>query len=201
MFSNIPLKKEEEIIYIIRKYGLTLFWWVILIALLIGVPFFFMFWLFSNGWWGRLLFAAPVTVGIVLLVRMLFYWRKNKMIITTHGLIDIHYNNAFNKVVSRVDYDEIDDVSGEVSGIGGSIFRYGDIKINTGSGSVRIIKKKIKDPIGLQAEIKDMKRKYKRRSGKDPIEVIMENLKHLDKKKLIEVIKASEKILKEKEQD
>ncbi|PSO44474.1 MAG: hypothetical protein BRC22_02475 [Parcubacteria group bacterium QH_9_35_7] len=200
MFSEPPLKKEEDIIYIIRSYGLSHFWWFVLTLILIGTPFFFMFWLFRQGWLGKLLFAIPLITGVVLLVRVLFYWRKNKMIITTHGLIDLHYENAFNKIVSRADFDEIDDVSGEISGIGGTIFRYGTINIKTGAGSVEIIKKNIKDPIGLQAEIKDLRRKYKRRSGKDPNEIILENLKHLDKKELIKVLNSTKEMLEQKQE-
>ncbi|MFB6181740.1 MAG: hypothetical protein ABEJ24_02480, partial [Candidatus Magasanikbacteria bacterium] len=134
-----------------------------------------------------------------LLARVLFYWRNNKLMVTTHGIIDVHYENAFNKVVSRVSYDEMDDISGEICGIGGTIFRYGTVTINTGSGSVKIINEDIKDPVGLQAELKSFKRKYKRRSGKGPMKSIMDDLQHLEKEDLIKVIKACEELIEKRE--
>ena len=142
--KKIKLKDNERIVSVIRRYGITLLWQWTLIALLFIVPFFFMFWLFRHDWWGQGLFITPIVLGILLIIRTIFIWQKNVFVITTHRLIDIDQRGFFDQVVSEIPYDQVEDVSGRVKGFWGTIFRYGIINIQTGTGKVQIIVEKIK---------------------------------------------------------
>lgn len=199
MSKDVHLKSDEEVLYELRRYGLTYFGWFVLIALFVGFPFFYIFELFQMGWVGYILFFVPVSVGMFLFIRKWFYWSKNKMIVTTHRIIDFDRKGVFNKIISRLSYDEVEDISGEIKGFFGTIFRYGTIKISTGSGSIEIILNKVKDPVGIQAELKDLKQKYKIEDTKkeEPLKIIKENLDKLEKKELVKVMNKSQRLLDE----
>lgn len=160
--KQIKLKEGEKVVNIVKRYGLTFFWhWIIIFALFV-VPFFFMFWLFNHSWWGQALFIIPVALGILILVRTLFIWKKNIFIITTHRVVDIDQRGFFDKVVSDVPYDQIEDVSGRIRGFWGTIFRYGNLQIQTGHSKVLIVVERIKQPVYLQQEINELREQYLR---------------------------------------
>jgi len=202
--NKIKLKEGEQILSVIKRYGLTFFWWWIFILLLFVVPFFFMFWLFQHGWWGQTLFTIPVLLGILTIVRTLFLWQRNILIITTHRLIDIDQRGFFDKIVSDIPYDQVEDVMGRIKGFWGTIFRYGNLVIQTGSGKVQVIIDKIKQPTFLQQEINEIREKHLSRyshdfSG-DVAGVIIEKLYELDHEDLLRVYKRTRKLKKKFEE-
>ncbi len=199
--NKIKLKQGEQILSVTKRYGLTFFWWWIFILLLFVIPFFFMFWLFQNGWWGQTLFTVPVLLGVLTIIRTLFLWQKNILIITSHRLIDVDQRGFFDKIVSDIPYDQVEDVMGRIKGFWGTIFRYGNLTIQTGSGKVQIIVDKIKQPTFLQQEINEIReRRLKEHShdfGEDLTRSILEKLRDLDYEDLLRVYKRSRKLKKE----
>ena len=156
----IQLKEQERIIATVRRYGLTYFWHGCLVAVLVGSAFFFMFWLFAHGWWGQTLFGLDFGVGFLLLLRTIFLRQKNRLLVTTHRVIDIDQRGFFDRVVSEIPYDQIEDVFGRIKGVFGTIFRYGEINIQTGGGKVQIYLQKIKQPVALQQQINELRENY-----------------------------------------
>jgi hypothetical protein len=196
---SIKLKENEKIYFTIRRYGLTLFWWWLLIFLLISIPFFFMFWLFQNGWWGITLFVLPVAIALILLIRSMYLWRKNCLFITSHRLVDHEQRGLFDKIVSELTYDQIEDVSGRVRGIGGTIFRYGELSVQTGNGKVKIMAVKIKHPLLLQEKINELRERYLNRSARDfsgnALNAVIDKLYELNRDELMRVKQEVEKII------
>jgi len=203
--NKIKLKQGEQILSVIKRYGLTFFWWWIFILLLFVVPFFFMFWLFQHGWWGQTLFTVPVLLGILTIIRTLFLWQKNILIITSHRLIDIDQRGFFDKIVSDIPYDQVEDVMGRIKGFWGTIFRYGNLVIQTGSGKVQIIVDKIKQPTFVGQEINEIRErclaKHSRDFGEDLANGILEKLRDLDYDDLLRVYKRSRKLKKKFEDE
>jgi len=193
------LKEGEKIHFVIRRYGITLFWFFLLIFILLAVPFFFMFWLFQNGTLGIALFIFSVLSAIVLLIRIMFLWRRNCLYVTSRRLVDLEQRGFFDKIVSDIPYDQIEDVSGRIKGFWGTIFRYGDISVQTGNGKVKIMSIKIKQPIYLQEKINDLREKFVNYSARDfsgrTMESIIDKLYELEKRELEIVKKEVEKLL------
>ena len=156
----IQLKENERIITTVRRYGLTYSCHFIFVLIILTTDFFFMFWLFAKGWWGIVLYCVGLLISAYVFFRTLFVWKKNQMIITTHRIVDIDQNGFFDKTVSEVPYDRVEDVSGRICGFFGTIFRYGEIVIQTGAGKVQIVLEKVKQPVKLQQQINDLIEKY-----------------------------------------
>lgn len=203
--SKIKLKEQERIISAIRRYGLTFFWQWLLVAILFAVPFFFMFWLFRHDWWGMTLFFTPICLGLFFIMRILFLWKRNILIITTHRIVDIHQEGFFEQTISDVPYDQIEDVMGKIRGFFGTIFRYGNVNIQTGSGKVKIIIDRVKQPTFIQQEINEMRERYLSKyshdfSG-DVADVIIDKLYELEMPDLVRVQKALRKRVKKLDQE
>ncbi|MBU1895933.1 PH domain-containing protein [Patescibacteria group bacterium] len=150
--------------------------------------------MFKQGWWGQILFFIPLGVGIIILIRTAFLWKRNLFVITTHRLVDMDQSGFFETTISEVPYDQIEDVSGKVKGFWGTIFRFGTLSIQTGSGKVQIIVDKIKQPHHLQQDINERREKYLSKyshnfSG-DVADVIIDKLYELELPELIRVKKA-----------
>ena len=203
--NKIKLKEGEQILSVTKRYGLTFFWWWIFIILLFVIPFFFMFWLFQHGWWGQTLFTIPVVLGVLTIIRTLFLWQKNILIITSHRLIDVDQRGFFDKIVSDIPYDQVEDVMGRIRGFWGTIFRYGNLTIQTGSGKVQIIVDKIKQPTFLQQEINEIRerrlKEHTRDFGEDLTKSILEKLRDLDYEDLLRVYKRSRKLKRKFEEE
>lgn len=191
---QLKFRDDEQLVNVIKRYGLTLFWSWLVIFILVVTPFFFMFWLFRHGWWGQVLFAAPLLLGILLLFKTIFIWQKNICIITTERLVDIDQKSFFQKVVSNVSYDQVEDIMGKISGFWGTIFRYGNLVIQTGNGKVQIVVDRIKNPVRLQQEIAELREKYLSSSARvfleNATEGIIDKFYELDLPELVKVQKA-----------
>lgn len=180
----IQLKEQERIITTVRRYGLTYFWHGFLVVILLSTAFFFMFWLFAHDWWGIALFFVDLGIGFLLLFRTLFIWQKNQLIVTTHRVVDLDQQGFFDKTVSEIPYDQIEDVSGRIKGVFGTIFRYGELNIQTGAGKVRIILQKIKQPVALQQQINELRERhisrYSSRFSGDVAEMVIDKIYELE---------------------
>jgi hypothetical protein len=148
-----------------------------------------MFWLFNHSWWGQTIFGVGVFIGLSILFRTLFLWRKNALYITDQRVVDIDQGGFFEKIVSDVPLDEIEDIFGKIKGIFGTIFRYGDLSIQT--GKVNIIIEKIKYPVDAQQSILDLKKKYINKSrvqfADDSVSAIVNKINELNAEDLIKV--------------
>jgi len=203
--NKVQLKKGEEIITAVRRYGLTLLWQWFIILLLLAVPFFFMFWLFRHDWWGMTLFLAPIIFGLAWIIRIIFLWRKNVLVITNQRLIDYDQRGLFDQLVSEIFYDQVEDVHGRIRGVWGTIFRYGEITIQSGNGKINIIAKQIKQPVYLQQEINELRQNYLAKKtldfSKGAVEAVIDGLYELELEDLIRVKNVVEKrINKNKDQ-
>ncbi len=195
--KDIKLKENERILDEVRQYGLTLFWsWTSGFVFLI-VAAFFMFYLLGHDTWGMMVFLVLIMIGLFVLFRTYFLWKKNVAYITTHRIIDIEQRGFFEHVVSEVSYDKIEDVHGKITGIFGTIFRYGTISIQTGNGNVKIIIPHVKQPLHIQQQIIESSDRYMSMYAHDfssnVAEVMIDKIYELDVSELRRVKKVLDK--------
>lgn len=144
------VRHTEKLIAVVRRYGLTLVPAYACASLMLSATFFFMFWFFHHDWWGQILFAMLVATSAYILIRTTILWKANVLYIMSDRIIDRAYAGIFDHVVSEVSYHQIEDVSSRITGIGGVLFRYGTLSIQTGQGRVMIEVEKIKNPQRIQ---------------------------------------------------
>ncbi|MBT3817345.1 MAG: hypothetical protein HOE80_01075 [Candidatus Magasanikbacteria bacterium] len=200
----IRLKRNEAIVLEIRRYGLTYIFPVILGIVCFSVAAFFLFWFMEHDWWGITLLGILVVMGLFIFLKTWLHWARNKTIITTHRIVDIDKPSLFQEIVSEVPYDKIEDTTGKIRGMLGTIFRYGSVEIITGNEEATVILDRVKQPARIQQQINELRERHMARythefSG-DVASLILDKLYELDKEDLLKVLKTVRKRLKKIEQ-
>ena len=134
----LQLKEGEQVKSIARRHVATLVPTLFLALLLIVVPFFLLFPLFSWGIPGVVLFFVAVLIGIVVAVRLLILWDADVLIVTTLRVIDVDQSGLLTRTVSEAAMSAIQDVTWSRKGLIETVFRMGSINIQT-AGAATVI--------------------------------------------------------------
>jgi len=134
----LQLKDREEVRHVTRRHVLTMFPGLLLALVLIVIPFFLMFPLFSWGMLGVVLFFIAVLLGIGTAVRTLLLWDADILIVSNLRLVDVDQRGMFSRIVSEAPLDAVQDVSWSRKGIFQTIFRMGNIKVQTAGATANI---------------------------------------------------------------
>ncbi len=195
---RVSLKAGEEIVAVVRHFGLTLWPKILAAIFLIVAPFFFIFPLFKWGSWGVGLFLLLILLGVFYAARIFVLWYYNCFIITNRRVIDIDQRGIFSRVVSEADFSEIKDVSHRRKGIWQTIFRYGDVRIQIADTDIGLEIKNVRAPEETQQLISDLLHPARRKPDgtpdlsiappdKEEFKIIKENITDLDERQLEEI--------------
>lgn len=127
--KHLELQEGETVRKIIHQSFYSLIGRILIIALLIIAPFFFLFPLFSWGEQGQIIFFASLILGIFLTFKTFIKWYFNALIITNKRIVDFDQRGFFQRIVSELPLNKIQDIFYEIKGIKQTIFGYGTIEI------------------------------------------------------------------------
>jgi len=96
----------------------------------------------------------------LLLVATLWIWRRNKIVITDQHIVDIDQLGLFNRVVSTLRLEEIQDISASVKGPLQTIFQYGSIVIQTAGERENFVFSYVPNPYELEHYVLSIRKKY-----------------------------------------
>ncbi|MFA5128401.1 MAG: PH domain-containing protein [Patescibacteria group bacterium] len=198
IIKKISLKAGEEIIAVVRHYGLTLWPKILAVILLLVLPFFFIFPLFKWGYWGVALFLFPILLGVIFALKIFIVWYYNAFIITNRRVIDLDQRGFFERIVSEAALETIQDVSHRRKGIWQTIFRYGDVRIQIADTDTGLEIKNVRAPEVTQQLISDLLHPTRRKPDGTPdlsiappndeeFKIIKENIADLDERQLEEI--------------
>lgn len=153
---NIPLRQNEKILFVLRRSFLTYGWQIFGVVVLIGLPFFFMFRIFQIEQWGVYIFASPLVLASLWILKIFFLWKSNIFLITTERFIDIERVSLFHRELHEVGWHKIQSVASEIKGFWPTIFRIGVIKIETYSVEYDFESHPIRNPDIIQVELSHM---------------------------------------------
>lgn len=129
IFKKIDLKAGEEVVAVVRRFGMV-FWPKILAAiLLLALAFFFIFPLFDLGQWGVAIFLFLILLALIYAANIFVVWYYNVFIVTDRRVIDIDQRGFFDRIVSEAPLRKIEDVTWRRRGFWQTIFRYGNVRI------------------------------------------------------------------------
>ncbi|OGY47570.1 MAG: hypothetical protein A3J62_03830 [Candidatus Buchananbacteria bacterium RIFCSPHIGHO2_02_FULL_38_8] len=150
IYKNFTLDDNEELLKIVRQTKWTLVGSLIFPVILIVIPFFFLFLLFSQGTIGIILFFVILLSGLIWLARNLAIWYFKALIITNQRIIDIDQQKLFQRIVSDIPLFKIQDVFYRIKGLGQTITRIGDIQIILTDNKTKIEIENIFQPQKIQ---------------------------------------------------
>jgi len=158
IFSDVTLNDGEIIVRTIRKSRLKLAGSIILPVLIISADFFFLFRLMF--YWANLGLAAFLLIlllGLIWLIRSAIIWYYQIFIITSQRIFDVDRQGIFRKIVSSVPLTKIQDVYYEVSGLGQTLAKTGNVSLIIADTKTKIEFKNISGPQRIQQLILRLK--------------------------------------------
>lgn len=147
---KFKLLENENIISIHRKAEVALLKPALGIILAIYLPWFFLIKYDLHIEFRKILLFWTMLVFLFSLYKYIL-WLVNVCVITNKRLVSINYINIFHKSVLETPIEKIHNISYEVKGVFGSMFKYGNVIVQIASLSNPLILTKLKNP----SEIKD----------------------------------------------
>lgn len=101
-----------------------------------------------------------IAVITLLTVSTFWIWRRNKVVITNRHIVDVDQIGLFNRDVSTLRLEEIQDVSAKLNGVLQTTFKYGTLIIQTAGERENFVFDYVPDPYGLENYIIELRAKY-----------------------------------------
>ena len=191
IIKKINPRAGEEVVAVVRHYGLTFWHKIFAVVLLLGLTFFFLFPLFAWGYWGEIIFFLLIFIAALYVLQIFIFWYYNAFVVTNMRVVDIDQRGMFSRIVSETMLENIQDVSYRRKGICQTIFRYGDVIIEIAGTDTGLEIKNVRRPERVQQLISDLLHSGKRAQDDETtlpdIKVIKENIDNLDEKNLEEI--------------
>jgi hypothetical protein len=151
--------KEEEIYLALRPHWVNNLPWMAIAILMMLVPFFFSFFSFLNFFpkqyqFGLILFWYLIT--FIYIFQNFLSWYFNLFLVTNQRVVDIDFKNLLNKHFAEAKLSVIQDVSSCIQGLLGTFFNFGDILIQTASGTNQINFEKVSNPGKVMKLLKEL---------------------------------------------
>ena len=159
--SVIQLKDDENVKAMVRRHLSTLVPQLALAMVLIVLPFFFLFPLFSLGPVGVILFGVCVAAGLVVAARSMFLWDADVLILTDERAIDVDQKGILSRRVSEAPFTVVQDVSWKREGFWQTFFRMGTLTIQTAGATAPISADSIGRPEKVYELVNDLRHEAK----------------------------------------
>lgn len=156
----------EEVVLFLRRHWIDLVKIFLFTSALIIVPVIVLGFLtytgsliFEDPVWGAvggvLLSGYLLIVLILTLTELTDYW-LDVWIVTTERVIDIEQLGLFNRVVSELHLDQIQDITSETHGFLSTFMTFGDVYVQTAAEKVRFQFKNIDNPDEVKLTISEL---------------------------------------------
>ncbi len=153
----LQLKDTEEVRWLTRRHAVTLFPSLFPAFLLIVLPFFFLFPLFSLGWPGVLAFSASILAGLGVAARSLLIWDADVFIVTNLRVVDVDQSGLFARKVTEAPLATVQDCSWQRKGILETVFRMGSVRVQTAGTAADLEAVRIPAPEAVHGIINDQR--------------------------------------------
>jgi len=143
------LEKGETILKVFHRHVFVMlpdFLRVLLFGIAIPV---FLFYLFPTF---LLFFAVWIFITLIRIVYIFFNWYHDALLVTSVSLLSVQWNGFFDRMSARLEYNQIDGTSSAIRGFRRTLFNYGDVMIQHGSG-IPIMLKDAVNPKSIEKQV------------------------------------------------
>ena len=152
---TIHAKPDEHLVALYRAYGGTKLFSFAIAFVLFVVPFFLLAWLVERGVIGMIAFCLLLAFALWYSVRVFVGWYCQILVVTNQRVVCVRQQGLFDRSVSGLNLQSIQDVSYRIRGIFSTIARVGTVTIlGAGSGTV-IVFPQLRNPGAIVATINE----------------------------------------------
>ncbi|MFA4845167.1 MAG: PH domain-containing protein [Patescibacteria group bacterium] len=153
----LELKAREEVIEVVQGVLTPRLPKFLLLVIWLVLPFFFLFPLWKQGTIGIVIFFLWLLCGLILLFRYYLIWSRTLFVITDRRVVDHEQKGFFHRVVTEARFEQIDEVSYQVKGVFGTLFRYGLIQLELHGASADIVIPCVAHPAHITDLLNDLR--------------------------------------------
>ena len=194
------LKENEEVLQVFGSYGLFLILPISLGIFLTLAPWFYFVRLYDFGPVGLGAFVLSQTIGLSIIIRKIYIWRMNLLVITNYRIVDINQKSIFNRVISEVGYDILQNITYEVKGVVATFLNYGNLIFETIGSDTAYVFRRVKNPARIQNLVIEAK-SAANRFGVDKVSNILQTLPNLTDVEQQAILLSLGGMLKKKKKD
>ncbi len=158
------LKEGEEVVVILRKHWASFLWPILKTFIILVIPFFLVFFLFSTLW-GMIVFFVWISIGFAYGLHKWITWYFDSFVITNWRIVNIDQRGLLSRSVSETSFRNIQDVTYEIHGLMPTAFNYGSVKVQTASSDGSLMISSIPEPKSVQDLILELQAKSGSKGG------------------------------------
>lgn len=133
----VQLQPEERVMLLVRRHARSVAWPLFFAALLIIVPFFFLFPLVRAGAFGMALFSLLLAVGVVFAIRVFLIWDSYVLLLTNQRVIHVEQTGVWRSLVREIPLDSLQQMHTERRSILDTVFQTSSLHLKShGHGSI-----------------------------------------------------------------
>lgn len=160
------LKKDENVVAIIRKHWITLVGPILIGLIVLGLLIGFYTFFFSTVW------GVAVWLGIFALTAIYVTYRWivhffDSFIITDLRIIDVDQKGLFKRTVSETTFDKVQDVTYSIVGIIATSMDYGAVTVQTAAAESTLELDYVAHPRRIHEIILEAQELFTKRNGSD----------------------------------
>ena len=158
--ETVQLFLRRHWIDLIRIFIFTLFMLLVPVGIMIGLRFMQPS-LLEDPFWGAMISiiasAYLLIVFIITITEFTDYW-LDVWVVTSERIINSEQQGLFNRAVSELHLDQIQDITSETKGLLATFLTYGDVYVQTAAEKVRFHFKNIDNPDVVKQTIGALKK-------------------------------------------
>jgi len=177
LFFHKYLERSEKVIMVIHRH-IWIVWrkFVFKIIVFIIIPC-LIYYFFQHKY--VMFVVIPVVIfGVLSFYHSFIDWYLDVLILTDRNLINFHWNGLFNRDSIRIDYQDIESISVHDKGIAQTIFKFGELKIETANEALNASLPHARNVYHAQAQILEMKKKLENENINEELQVFKKALGH-----------------------
>ncbi|MFA6537473.1 MAG: PH domain-containing protein [Patescibacteria group bacterium] len=187
--NKISLLPDEKKLFELEHHAVVVFPHILFSIVILLLDFFMMYYLFLQGWWGVILFGSVFLVVLFYVWRMIFLWKKNRVIITDKRILDLEQIGFFEHYTSEFSLSEIKAVETENRGIGAKICGYGNLRFVFFDGQVPFEIYKVKNSVAWQQKISEELRKQEGKKPTSAVDLLTEEISKLKPEEKAQIVR------------
>jgi len=155
--------KNERIVFVIRKHKIILLFYGFYVLVMALIPIMFYIFVVPEVFPAFFEYPYDRLLTLLLLIYYGFVWIAiftiwvdyyfDMWIVTDQRILDIEQRGFFSRAVSELDLRRIQDITSEVNGIVATMFRFGNIHIQTAGERVKFDLMFIPHPVTVRRKI------------------------------------------------